>query len=83
MKPIGGVRRKRTGVYVTTYSCIWAVAATAMGVGNARSLSFERPRALGGRRGASALAQLSRRGMTNASSQKWGYGDLIMLARSC
>ena len=40
------------------------LATAAAGVGNACSLSFQRPRALGDRRGASALAQVSRCGMT-------------------
>jgi hypothetical protein len=75
------VRRQRAGSYATTCSCIWVAAATATGVGNACSRGFERPRASGDRRGASALAQLSRCGMTNAISQKWGCGDRIMLGR--
>jgi hypothetical protein len=55
------------------------VSHPAAGVRIVCSLSFQRPRALGDRRGASALGQLSRCGMTNASSQKWGCGDRIMM----
>jgi hypothetical protein len=78
-----GCAKNAPGGYATTYSCVWVAARVvgdpAAGVGNACSLNFERPRALGDRRGASALVQLSRCGMTNASSQKWGCGDRIMM----
>jgi hypothetical protein len=56
-------------------------ARTAGCGGNACSLSSRgmEPRALGDRRGASALAQLSRFGMTTPVLKNGGCGDRIMM----